>query len=278
MEEHFETKEIGNGDETLIVTSGIHGNEYESNLLVSEFLKIQPDDGKITFINKINRKAYDKRKRFIDQDLNRVFPGDPNGNYEERIASHLLKKVEKADYVLDLHSFRMHSEVTVVCFETNNLAFSKSLLTKYIWLVKLDNDFERRYQGTMAVELTKRGIPNASLEMPSLDSIKPYHVNTAIQGYRNLLKKIGFLQGEPQESDPLLLRRKLGVSPASGILIPKKSIMEEVQKGEVIAEILTEDYEREPVKAFKDGILTQIIGREKVPEGFAIYGISELID
>jgi len=51
-----------------------------------------------------NPRAVANRVRFIDSDLNRVFPGNPKGNYEERLAFELLEKLKKLDYVIDLHT------------------------------------------------------------------------------------------------------------------------------------------------------------------------------
>jgi len=51
-----------------------------------------------------NKKATIENKRFIDADLNRCFPGDPNGNYEEKLAFELKNKLQKFDYIIDLHS------------------------------------------------------------------------------------------------------------------------------------------------------------------------------
>lgn len=51
-----------------------------------------------------NKRAFEANKRFIDADLNRSFPGNINGNKEEKIACHLLQKLKKFDYVIDLHS------------------------------------------------------------------------------------------------------------------------------------------------------------------------------
>lgn len=51
-----------------------------------------------------NKKALEKSVRFIDADLNRCFPGNINGNHEERIAYDLLNKVKDFDFIIDLHS------------------------------------------------------------------------------------------------------------------------------------------------------------------------------
>lgn len=51
-----------------------------------------------------NTKALNKNQRFIDEDLNRCFPGDPNGSHEQKVAAKLLPHLSDIDYVIDLHS------------------------------------------------------------------------------------------------------------------------------------------------------------------------------
>ncbi len=51
-----------------------------------------------------NKIALERKVRFVETDMNRCFPGKINGNYEERMANKLVKKLKKYDYVIDLHS------------------------------------------------------------------------------------------------------------------------------------------------------------------------------
>lgn len=51
-----------------------------------------------------NEKAFEQDERFVDIDMNRVFPGDPvSDKYEERIAAELVEEIEDLK-VIDLHS------------------------------------------------------------------------------------------------------------------------------------------------------------------------------
>lgn len=51
-----------------------------------------------------NPFALEKNVRFIDDDLNRVFPGREDGNCEERLAFELTKKLKEYSFIIDLHS------------------------------------------------------------------------------------------------------------------------------------------------------------------------------
>jgi len=80
----------------LLIVCCLHGNE-RYGFEVSRSQSFFP----FVFANK---KAYIENKRFINTDLNRSFPGKPNGNHEERLANYLMKKLKSFYYVLDLHS------------------------------------------------------------------------------------------------------------------------------------------------------------------------------
>lgn len=273
----FEETIIGKGKPYLIITSGIHGNEYSSDVLVNELLKIKPQKGRIKFINKINQEAYKSNKRFMESDLNRSFPGKEDGTYEERLAKKTLEKVKNADYVLDIHSFKMDSEVMTVNFGGENFNLTKALTTKYSWIVHLDNTFEQRYQNTFSFALTQRGIDNVCIELPALENLREDHITESVEGYKNFLRYIGMLGGNAHDNNPKPLKRELGYSPSNGIFMPKSSIMEEVKKGDLIGKLITSDFKTVPVTAFKDGILTQVYPRSKVHKDMPIYGISILI-
>lgn len=51
-----------------------------------------------------NPLALKKQVRFIEEDLNRCFPGKENGSIEEKAAFFLLNKLSSYDAVIDLHS------------------------------------------------------------------------------------------------------------------------------------------------------------------------------
>lgn len=83
--------------EKIAVVFCLHGNEKYGVEVVAKLPASLP-----SFL--ANEKALKENVRFIDEDLNRVFPGNAEGNYEERIAFELKDKLKNFDCVLDLHS------------------------------------------------------------------------------------------------------------------------------------------------------------------------------
>lgn len=80
-----------------------HGSERVGLRIAKAFKDLKPLHGTLV-INVANELAVVKKKRFIDEDLNRVFPGKKNGNHEQRLAYAMKPYVEAFDIVLDIHS------------------------------------------------------------------------------------------------------------------------------------------------------------------------------
>lgn len=87
----------------ILINILTHGDELIGLEVKKELEKTKIKKGVLEF-QIANEKAYLNKKRFIDSDLNRVFPGKKNGNYEEKLAYNLLPKINKADIVIDIHS------------------------------------------------------------------------------------------------------------------------------------------------------------------------------
>ena len=93
---------------TLLIVGAVHGDEKVGVEVIKRLGKVI--DKKKVFGLIANHKALAKQVRFIDSDLNRSFPGANNGNYEQKLANNLLKKIRRYAYVVDFHSFSCKSE------------------------------------------------------------------------------------------------------------------------------------------------------------------------
>jgi len=103
---------ITNGDgPTVLVMAGTHGDEYEGQVTVARLaqsLEAEDITGRVILLPMANYPAAKAGLRTspIDElNLNRVYPGDPNGSPTMMIA-HYIETVlmDLADYALDLHS------------------------------------------------------------------------------------------------------------------------------------------------------------------------------
>lgn len=85
----------------ILVIGGLHGNEPLGIKVVRALERDPIPNVDVTFGNPA---AVTKGVRFIEADLNRVFPGKTNGVTEEQRAAALMKLCEGYDVVLDFHN------------------------------------------------------------------------------------------------------------------------------------------------------------------------------
>jgi predicted deacylase len=96
----------------LLVTGGIHGDEpcgpvaiarLESALASGD---IAMRSGVLSTIGICNPAAFVRRVRYYERNMNRHFyPKDRPDSYEDRLINELAPQLEKADYLLDIHSY-----------------------------------------------------------------------------------------------------------------------------------------------------------------------------
>ena len=96
----------------MLITGGVHSGEYVGIQACVELgAELQPEKtvGTIVILKVLNRPAFENRAGSLGlsdgKNLNRVFPGNPNGTEMERLAWAITKEVyPKVDYYIDLHS------------------------------------------------------------------------------------------------------------------------------------------------------------------------------
>lgn len=96
---------------TALMTGGNHGDEYEGPIALYNFAgrtDIENFHGRVIIVPAMNYPAFQAATRVspIDKlNLNRIFPGRPDGSLSEVIADYFSRTlVPMADYVLDIHS------------------------------------------------------------------------------------------------------------------------------------------------------------------------------
>ena len=101
------------GPVTLVV-GGIHGDEIAGMTAAQQLAKTKPGRGKLVIIPVANRPAAESgvRTAYFMQDLNRAFPGNPNGSETERLAASIMKAIARyrPDVIVDLHETGAESD------------------------------------------------------------------------------------------------------------------------------------------------------------------------
>ena len=258
---------------TVILTGANHGDEYEGPIALwwlSNELKSKDIRGRVIIVPAMNYPAFKAGKRTSSIDggnMNRAFPGRPDGTITEIIADYFNRVLlPMADYVVDLHSGGKTLDfVPFACAhvledkhqQARCIAAMEAFNAPYS-LMLLELDSAKMYD-TAAEKMGKVFI---GTELGGGGSASATTVAIAKRGILNLLKHAGILSGEPERDPSISLvtpdHRSFVTSEHSGLLEMCVDLGSDVKNGEVIA--LVHDIERtgtQPVeyKATIDGVL-----------------------
>src|SRR5919201_336304 len=97
---------------TVLITAGIHAAEYtgiEAAIRLGQAIAPDSVRGTIVILPILNRPGFFERSIYVNPEdndnLNRLFPGKPDGTWGERFAHRLLTEViTKAEHAMDLHA------------------------------------------------------------------------------------------------------------------------------------------------------------------------------
>ena len=258
---------------TVIFTGANHGDEYEGPIALwwlSNELKSKDIRGRVIIVPAMNYPAFKAGKRTSSIDggnMNRAFPGRPDGTITEIIADYFNRVLlPMADYVVDIHSGGKTLDfVPFACAhvledkhqQARCVAAMEAFNAPYS-LMLLELDSAKMYD-TAAEKMGKVFI---GTELGGGGSASATTVAIAKRGILNLLKHAGILSGEPERGPSISLvtpdHRSFVTSEHSGLLEMCVDLGSDVKNGEVIA--LVHNIERtgtQPVeyKATIDGVL-----------------------
>ena len=259
---------------TILFTGANHGDEYEGPVALFDLanqIKAEDISGRVIIIPGMNYPAFQAGKRTSPIDggnMNRVFPGNPEGTFTEKIADYFSRTLlPLADYVLDFHSGGKTLDFLPFCCA--HVLENKKQQAKCIAAMKafnaphsvmlLEIDATNMYD-TAAENMGKVFI---STELAGGGTTSAYTVAIAKKGIRNILRHAGITKGEMEVDETLSLdmpdERCYVFSETSGLVEHCVDLGDEVKKGQLVAKV--HNIERtgtNPVEYFAgiDGVYT----------------------
>lgn len=113
---------IGDGEPEVAVIGGIHGDEPSGRRAVEALLDDPPDVDRPVKLIVANEAALEADERYLEADLNRAFPGDPEADtHEGRLAARLTEELE-GTLALSLHSTQSHPKPFAITESVDDLA------------------------------------------------------------------------------------------------------------------------------------------------------------
>lgn len=246
---------------TVLLTGGNHGDEYEGPIALSKLastLTAQDVSGRVIIVPFMNYPAFRAGSRTspIDRgNLNRSFPGKPDGTVTEKIADYFQRYLlPLADFVLDLHAggrtlnFVPLAAIHVlpdVSQQARCEAAMRAFGAPYsMRMLEMDS------VGLFDTAVEEAGKVFVSTELGGGGTATVQSVAVAMQGVRGFLEHAGVLvkaarSGPTACADEACTTTLLDMpdgdcyttSEHDGLLEPCKDLGDEVESGEVIARI-----------------------------------------
>jgi uncharacterized protein len=132
----------------VMIEAGIHGDELAGVYAIDRILNnINIESGKLFLFPRMNLPACNRKIRFINKDLNLVFPGKENGEfYEYKLAREIFDFVgkEKVEYLATLHeSIYLHNSKDARSFG-QTVVYGVKLPPLYLnkWITELNKQVD----------------------------------------------------------------------------------------------------------------------------------------
>ena len=243
----------GKGNRRVCIVTGTHGDELEGQMvcyLVAKHLNEHLDllDGTVEIYPALNPLGIDTIQRGIpnfDLDMNRIFPGNPNGTMAEQAAHLIVEDLKGADLVFDIHSSNLYLRETPqvrinVLNEKELVPLAQRLNIDFVWV----HDAATVLESTLAHSLNSTGTKCLVAELGVGQRINHKMCNRLTLGIFNLMKDLGMWKGEIQQSlisNPIVCKGdnvEFLNAATSGIFITELKCGVVVAEGEEIGQIV----------------------------------------
>ncbi|MCM1387149.1 MAG: M14 family metallopeptidase [Bacillus sp. (in: Bacteria)] len=252
-------------EKRISIVTGIHGDELEGQYVCFELLKrIRSEMDKLSGIVDIypamNPLGIDSITRGIpafDLDMNRLFPGNRDGDMTEYLADKIMEDLTGADVCIDIHASNIYlTEIPQIRINELHKDMLVPLAVKtnvdFIWVHGANTVLE----ATLAHSLNSRKTPTLVVEMGVGMRITKAYCMQLVDGIMNLMREMGIWQGETKEPrKPIISQSPEDVSylnaPVAGVFVPEVKHWEKLKekdligtiidplRGEILAEILS---------------------------------------
>jgi len=192
----------------LVAIAGIHGDEHEGPAVLLEVGEtLDPGDlsGTLVVVPVVNPPAFRTSTRANPMDgvnLNRIFPGEPDGSISHRLARILVEEIiPGADFVLTIHGWTA-GWLTVPYVEytaghaTSDAARAGAAAFGPRYLEPLG-----LLPGRLMSHVATLGIPGCEVEIGGEGITLPERSEIGRLGVVGLMRHLGMLDGEPAARD-----------------------------------------------------------------------------
>jgi len=264
---------------TLCLTAAVHGDELNGIEMVRRVLHdLVPSkvSGAVIGVPIVNVQGFRRGSRYLPdrRDLNRYFPGNPNGSAAARIAhSFFMNVIAGCDALIDVHTGS---------FERANLPQIRAdlrdpdVVTLTQGLGSMVILHSTPAAGTLRYAATRAGIPTVTLEAGGPSQLELSEVKHGVKGIETLVYTLGMIKknrfwGQPE---PVYYRSSWVRADNGGILLADVSLGSTVRKGTLLGTITDPmNNARAEVRSPYAGRIIGMARNQVVMPGFAAFHV-----
>ncbi|HET9279289.1 MAG TPA: succinylglutamate desuccinylase/aspartoacylase family protein [Flavitalea sp.] len=237
---------------SVLITAGVHGDEYEPVIAAKKLIEIIPTMlkiGKITIVPILNVSAnqLDNRCGVDGLDLARTCPGKPDGSITEKVAFEASQIISRADYYIDLHTggkiFNIFPLSGYMLHDSQEVLDAQRMMAQAFGLPVIWGT-DRKAEGRTLSVARDANVPAIYVEYGGPAPVSGNIINKYITGCLNVLSMLGMTtKSESQKPDSFywVEDRRLNnghlqsktPSPVEGVFTPRVSPGIVIKTGDV---------------------------------------------
>lgn len=208
----------GSGEgRSVLLTSAIHGCEYpsiEAVFRIAEQLEPKQLNGQLIVINPVNVDGFLTRTPYLvpqdGKNLNRLFPGDPNGTLGDKIAYVLTEEYQKrVDFHIDTHGGDIpEKQLNYVYYPgvSDDAEVLRRCEEAADYVLHADFVIKSRATNHAYNYAAICGVPSVELELGDCATWSEAEVQQYLENIYNLLRYLKLLPGEARKRTAKALR------------------------------------------------------------------------
>jgi uncharacterized protein len=282
---------VGDQDGPLLtVIAGVHGCEYVPMAAVQEWtrsLEQREISGRVRAVPVLNVTAFRARSPFVvpedGKNLNRCFPGDPDGTLADRLAhAAFTQLITGSDAVIDAHCGDMVEALEpFALYEAGTAeAAARELAVAYGlgYIIRQEAGPDRAVSGTSSGAAAAAGIPAITAEAGGCGIVERWAVDEHVRGLNAVLAQLGMATPANGSAarEPVVLNRFLWLRcAAAGWWAPTVKAGDKVTSGQAIGQVTSLDGAQvlETITAPADGVIIFLTSSPAVADDGLLLGL-----
>jgi predicted deacylase len=269
---------------TLCLTAAIHGDELNGVEIVRKVVSdLSPKKlyGTVIGVPIVNLLGFTRGTRYLPdrRDLNRYFPGNPNGSSASRIAYSFFKQIVRhCDLLIDLHTGSLNRTNMAQVRANLQMPDVLEFTTKFGSTAVLHSG---KLRGNLRSAATNHGLPAVALELGEPGSLQKEHVKEGVEIIETVMSGLDMTRRlwTVGESQPVFYSSRWVRVNTGGLLISKVEVGERIWEGAVLGSMVNpiSNESFEVISPYSGRVLGMALNQFMLP-GYAAFNIGIVAD